>query len=137
KIDFHFTALAFFLSLNCFAISTTFAQVTSVFTRTGDVKAQYGDYAFSLISATPTTLAGYGITDGALDSTVVHLAGSETITGMKTFSSAPSVPDNSFAESKVVNLLTDLSARALDATVVHNAGNESISGTKTFNTAPV
>lgn len=38
--------------------------VTSVFGRTGVVTAQTGDYTFAQISTTPTTLAGYGITDG-------------------------------------------------------------------------
>lgn len=42
---------------------------------------------WSVVDNTPTTLAGYGITDGALDTAVVHLAGTETITGAKTFSS--------------------------------------------------
>jgi len=37
--------------------------VSSVFTRTGDVVAQSGDYTFAQIGSTPTTLSGYGITD--------------------------------------------------------------------------
>jgi Lower baseplate protein N-terminal domain len=37
------------------------------------------------ITGKPTTISGYGIADAALDSTVVHLAGTETITGVKTF----------------------------------------------------
>lgn len=37
--------------------------VSSVFGRTGTVTAQSGDYTFSQIGSTPTTLAGYGITD--------------------------------------------------------------------------
>jgi len=41
----------------------------------------------------------------------VHLTGNETIAGTKTFSSAPSVPDSSFAEAKVTNLVTDLAAK--------------------------
>jgi 6-phosphogluconolactonase (cycloisomerase 2 family) len=61
-------------------------KVDSVFGRTGAVVGQANDYTFSQIGSTPTTLAGYGITDGAVDSTVVHLSGSETITGAKTFS---------------------------------------------------
>lgn len=40
------------------------APVQSVFSRTGVVMAQSGDYTFAQISGTPTTLAGYGITDG-------------------------------------------------------------------------
>lgn len=42
--------------------------------------------AWSKLSGTPTTLSGYGITDAAVDASVVHLAGAETISGIKTFS---------------------------------------------------
>lgn len=38
--------------------------VTSVFGRIGDVTAQASDYTFAQIGAKPTTLAGYGITNG-------------------------------------------------------------------------
>lgn len=41
--------------------------VSSVFSRTGTVTAAYGDYTFSQIASTPTTLSGYGITDGLID----------------------------------------------------------------------
>ena len=57
------------------------AAVTSVFGRTGAVVAQTGDYSVSQV------------TGAALDSAVVHLAGTETITGAKTFSSDVSVPN--------------------------------------------
>lgn len=39
------------------------AGVSSVFGRTGDVTAQMGDYQFNQITAKPTTISGYGITD--------------------------------------------------------------------------
>ncbi len=39
-------------------------DVSSVFGRTGAVTAEAGDYIFSQIGSTPTTLSGYGITDG-------------------------------------------------------------------------
>lgn len=39
--------------------------VSSVFGRTGAVTAQSGDYTFAQIGSKPTTLSGYGITDGA------------------------------------------------------------------------
>lgn len=48
--------------------------------------------AWSRITGRPTTLAGYGITDAALDNTVVHNTGNETVAGVKTFSSSPVVP---------------------------------------------
>lgn len=46
------------------------------------------------------------------DSAVVHTAGSETIAGIKTFSSAPVVPSASFPESAVANLTADLASKA-------------------------
>lgn len=47
----------------------------------------------------------------ATDSAVVHNTGSETINGTKTFASAPVVPSNSFPESAITSLSTDLSAK--------------------------
>lgn len=51
------------------------------------------------------------VTGLAEDSTVAHLTGNETIAGVKTFSSAPAVPDASFAEAKVSGLVTDLAGK--------------------------
>jgi len=48
--------------------------VSSVFTRTGDVVAQTGDYTFAQIASTPTTVSGYGITDATT------LTGIQTLT---------------------------------------------------------
>ncbi len=53
----------------------------------------------------------------ATDAAVVHLAGSETITGAKNFSSAPVVPANSFPESAVTNLTSDLSGKISTTTL--------------------
>lgn len=49
-------------------------NVSSVFGRTGVVVATSGDYTFSQIGSTPTTISGYGITDG------VTLTGTQTLT---------------------------------------------------------
>jgi hypothetical protein len=77
------------------------ASVSTVFGRNGNVGAQESDYnayypllsgsysnpswlnslAWSKLTGTPTTLGGFGVTDGALDSGVVHKSGIETITG--------------------------------------------------------
>ncbi|HEY9415053.1 MAG TPA: hypothetical protein VIQ30_09870, partial [Pseudonocardia sp.] len=96
----------------------------------------------------------------ATDSSVVHLAGSETITGAKSFSTAPTVPapgaagnpvrnddsrlsdsrtptTHTHVESDVTNLVTDLAAKAVDTAVVHKTGAETIAGIKTFSSAPV
>jgi len=57
-------------------------NVTSVFGRTGAVTAAIGDYSVSQV------------TGAAADSAVVHLAGTETITGAKTFSSNVTLSGN-------------------------------------------
>jgi hypothetical protein len=86
------------------------------------------------------------LTNKAADADVVHLAGTETISGAKTFSTiiAGSISGNAatataasnlsgaIPESQVTNLVSDLSNIASNATVVHLTGNETIAGTKTF-----
>lgn len=47
----------------------------------------------------------------ANDSAVVHNTGTETIAGVKTFSSIPVVPTNSFPETAVINLVSDLAGK--------------------------
>lgn len=62
------------------------------------------------------------------DNSVVHLTGNETITGGKTFSSSPQVPDG-------VNLTDAVNKgqlNTLDSSAVHKTGNETIAGNKTF-----
>jgi hypothetical protein len=44
------------------------------------------------------------------DSVVVKLTGAQTVAGVKTFSSAPAVPDDAFTKAKVLNLDEDLAA---------------------------
>lgn len=44
--------------------------VSTVFGRSGAVIASTGDYTFAQIGSTPTTLAGYGISDGATSASV-------------------------------------------------------------------
>jgi hypothetical protein len=90
-------------------------SVQSVFGRIGTVIPQSNDYTFSQIGSTPTTLSGYGITDAALDSTVVHKSGNETINGLKTFSSVISGSIN--GNSSTVTTIPALSGE------VSNTGN--------------
>lgn len=56
------------------------------------------------------------------DSVVVKTSGNQTVAGVKTFSSAPVVPDNSFAISKTNGLQTALDGKAASAHV-HSAAN--------------
>ena len=54
----------------------------------------------------------------AADSAVVHLTGNETVAGTKTFSSAPAVPDASFAIAKTSGLQTALDAKLASTAVL-------------------
>lgn len=71
------------------------------------------------------------------DPNAVHLTGAETITGVKTFTVAPSVPSASFPEAATTNLVSDLAAKATDSLTCHLAGTETITGAKTFSAATV
>jgi len=92
-------------------------DVTSVFSRTGAVVAQSGDYTFVQIGSKPTTLSGYGVTDPVVltsgsysdPSWITSLAGSKisgNITG-----NAVSIT-GSISQSQVTGLTTVLSAKA-------------------------
>lgn len=71
------------------------------------------------------------------DSAVVKLTGTQTIAGAKTFSTSPIVPDNSFAQAKVIGLVTAIAAKADDTAVVKLTGAQTVAGVKTFSSAPV
>ena len=62
------------------------------------------------------------------DSTVVKLTGDQTIAGIKTFSSAPVVPDSSFAIAKVDGLQSALDSKASAA----NVGDTTVNYVTTF-----
>jgi hypothetical protein len=49
---------------------------------------------------------------------VVHNTGTETVAGVKTFTSAPVVPTNSFPETSVTGLVADLAAKQPLATLL-------------------
>jgi hypothetical protein len=94
-----------------------------------------------------TSNAQTQITARALDSAVVHLAGTETITGDKTFSGTTTYTGSIVANAQTItptelgfiatltsDAQTQITARALDSAVVHLAGTETITGSKTFST---
>lgn len=89
--------------------------------------------------------ASVDLTPYAINNDVVHKAGSETITGAKTFIGGLSVLYSDDANSKKVTLgLNPLNANraikfpdrdgtlAIDNGLVHDSGNEEINGSKTF-----
>lgn len=76
-----------------------------------ELAAALGDDAN--FAATVTTAIGLK----ANDADVVKLTGAQTVAGVKTFSSAPSVPDAAFAIAKVSGLQAALDAKAVAADV--------------------
>lgn len=89
------------------------------------------------LAAIDTALAGKANADA-----VVLLTGNQSISGVKTFTSAPVVPSDAFPESAVAGLTTALSdinasllTKANADTVVTLTGTQAISGEKTFTAA--
>jgi hypothetical protein len=66
----------------------------------------------------------------AEDSATVHDTGSETIGGIKTFTSAPVVPSGAFPESSVSGLTTDLARK--EPAVTATTSSDYYRGDKTF-----
>lgn len=90
-----------------------------------------GDIPTAAVEELDATLAAK-----AADSAVVKLTGAQTVAGVKTFSSAPLVPDNSWTISDTSGLQAALDAKAADADVVKLAGAQTVAGVKTFTSSP-
>lgn len=81
----------------------------------------------------------------ATDALVVHLAGAENITGVKTFTVDPIIPDEVYGgswdgslEPPTKNAIYDkLQTLAVDSGVVHTTGAEAVAGVKTFSSDPI
>jgi hypothetical protein len=76
-----------------------------------------------ITSGKPTTLAGYGITDAASDSAVVHLAGTETVSGAKTFSAVVNVSNATASTSSTTGSLTVAGGLGVAGSVMAGAGS--------------
>src|SRR5690606_28092554 len=81
--------------------------VTSVFGRIGAVVANTGDYTFAQIGAKPTTLSGYGITDGVPTSRTLTagtgLTGGGDLTANRSFAL-----DLTYTDGRYVNTTGDI-----------------------------
>jgi hypothetical protein len=86
--------------------------VSSVNSQTGVVVLGADNIAESATRKWLTAAERVIIGGAAADSAVVKLTGAQTIAGIKTFSSAPVVPDASFAQAKVSGLAATLALLA-------------------------
>lgn len=99
------------------------APVVSVAGKTGVVTLVKGDVGLGAVDNTsdaskPISTATQAALDTkAADSAVVKLTGNQTVGGVKTFTSAPVVPDASFPQAKVSGLSTALSGKVGSSTV--------------------
>ncbi len=103
----------FSLDLNAIIASLPPAGVSSVFGRSGAITAQSGDYTFAQIGSKPTTISGYGITDG------VTLTGAEVLTnknlasGTNTF---PTFNQNTTGSAAKLTTARNIDGQAFDGT---------------------
>jgi hypothetical protein len=80
-----------------------------------------------------------GLAAKAVDTAVVHNTGTETVAGIKTFSSSPIVPTPT-TPTQAANksyIDTAVTGMPVDANLVHLAGSETITGVKTFSASPL
>jgi hypothetical protein len=118
------------------------SNITSNGTTITPTELSYVDGATSNIQTQIDTKAN--------DSAVLKLSGDQTVTGIKTFSSAPVLPSNSISNSMINNscissgyvdatssIQTQINAKANDSAVVKLTTDQTIAGIKTFSNAPV
>lgn len=104
------------------AVAAVVDLAPSALNTLNELAAALGDDAN--FAATVTTALG----TKAADADVVKLTGAQTIAGVKTFSSAPVVPDASFAIAATTGLQTALDAKATTA----NVGDTTVNYVTTF-----
>lgn len=97
------------------ALETSSGAASKVSTHAGAADP-HGDRAYAAAQAAGALAAAEVYADSAVaglatDSAVVHKSGTETITGAKTFNTAPVVPDTSFTTAKTAGLDTALAAK--------------------------
>lgn len=97
------------------AVANLIASAPGALDTLDELAAALGDDAN--FAATITT----ALAAKAADSAVVHLTGNETVAGTKTFSSAPAVPDASFAIAKTSGLQTALDGKTALTAVLTQA----------------
>lgn len=78
--------------------------------RTFNAAANYAAMRTALGAGTSNLAIGTTSTTAAAGDAVVRLTGDQSVAGVKTFASAPVVPDASFVQAKVTNLVSDLTA---------------------------
>lgn len=103
--------------------------VSSFNTRTGAVTSQTGDYSFAQISSTPTTIAGYGITDA------VSLTGTQTLTNKTLTSPTLTAPALGTPTALVLTNATGLPIAGISATGTPS-GSTFLAGDGTWKVPP-
>jgi hypothetical protein len=124
---------------------TAYARTLNVAANAADARTTLGAGTSSLAIGITTGTAADGGTVAALgttvagkatDTAVVHNTGTETIAGVKTFSSNPVVNDGAWTIAKTTGLQAAID-NASSTGAVHTTGDETVAGVKTFTSPPV
>lgn len=121
-----------------FSGTNAFSGTTSFGANTTGVTAAVGDNSTKLATTAFVTAATAG---GASDQSVVHKAGTETISGVKTFSALPLITATEAATNSKTDTAIPTKGWVNDpgksTNVLHKDGTEEITGTKTFKNSQI